>query len=206
MGARSKAFAPERHLVRTTVTAPLVPRDADDYVLRHEGRLLSRAGSGKEERLVATVRWDLLRLALARDERADLSRVVGGDPELGHAVVAGGAAAGSFPQAAGFGDVLYFRSIEVEPRGDAARVARALVEHVLRFHSGGSRAAAFVFGRGDPPAVREAFQAAGFALVMRLRNMEFYALALPRPRAARAERQGEAGAGRRSPGARRKSR
>ncbi|HSN91815.1 MAG TPA: hypothetical protein VLS93_11360 [Anaeromyxobacteraceae bacterium] len=205
MSARLAAFAPERHVVRTTAIAPLAPGEPGDYVLRHESRLLSRAGpGGTEDPPVATARWDLLRLGLARDDRIDPYRVVAGDPEMVYAVAAAGDVTGPVPEAEGPGDVLHFRSVEVEPRADAAGVARALLEHVLRFHAGGSRAAVFVFGRGDPPAVRDALEAAGFEAIRRIRNMEIHALALSPPRPAPARRRkGTAGTARRRPGARR---
>lgn len=162
---------------------PLVPREPDDYIVSYESELraICEDDTDVEEprRLIARAEWAIVKCSSAVNDEEPLLDVFDAHSQDMLAVyeVIFDPADGSFRPFEGWGDLLYFQSMDVQPEFDVREVCREFIDHVLRF-SGSCCGAAFIFGVHDRPELRDAFVDRGFEKVQQVDEMEFYTLDL----------------------------
>ncbi len=178
-------FDPESCYVFTRArTLPLLPRNPDDYIVWHDSELRAPDGDDKPDeeeprQLVAKATWALVKCSSAVNDEEPLFDVFDADSQEMLSVYETiiDSDDGSFRAFEGWGDLLYFQGIEVQPAFDTREVSREFIDHVLRY-SGSCCGAVFIFGVHDRPELRDAFVDRGFAKFQQLDDMEFYTLDL----------------------------
>jgi len=176
-------FDPESCYVFTKAgQLPLVPREPDDYIVWYQSELRALDSDDLEaepKRLVGKAEWAIVKCSSAANDDEPLLDVFDAESQDMLAVyeVIIDPADGSFRPFEGWGDLLYFQGIDVEPEFDARDVCREFIDHVLRF-SGSCCGAVFIFGVHDHPELRAAFVDRGFEKFQQVADMEFYILDL----------------------------
>jgi hypothetical protein len=175
-------FDPEFAYVFTEARRlPLLPREPDDYIVWHHSELRTcdsdDMDSEEPKRVVAKADWAIVKCSSAVNDEEPLLDVFDADSQEMLAVyeVVVDQAGGSFRPFEGWGDLLYFQGIDVEPEFEAREVCRELIDHVLRF-GGSCCGAVFIFGVHDRPELRDAFVDRGFEMFQQVEDMEFYTL------------------------------
>jgi hypothetical protein len=169
-------FDPADFFVVTSTRLRLVPREPDDYVVPYESNIRGYAAPEDDEPTVqvGSARWLAMRLSAVADDEEDPLDVADAHSAdllaVYEALNLGGEGESAFEL---WGDLIYVESINVEPGHDVRRMAAELIDHILRFHGAGSAGAAFVFGKSDPPEVRDAFVDRGFERLTKRRDVAF---------------------------------
>jgi hypothetical protein len=177
---RMNSFDPELASVFTSSRVPLLPRTEDYYVAWHESELRTYEAEEDDDPtlVVARARWAVLNFDAAANDDQDMfwecdahsqdlctvyETIV--DPK-----------SGQFVCFEGWGNVLYFDTVEIKRGFDTRDIAREFIEHLLQQHPGCG--AVFLFGERDSPKVRDAFKDRGFEALRKRGKADFLVLDL----------------------------